>query len=105
MKDIPNESENISKTTPENAPTQTKNTTQPASDTELALREAENRLGVLVEDVYQFNARLEKIGALMTMNATPDGLLVIVASIPDHPLGVQDTDSGRTITIDGEPVV
>lgn len=80
-----------------NAGTLKKNTAMPVVNME----QANTRLAVLQEDIAQFNLRT---GGRMTIDATTDGLLVIVASLPLHRIGVTDTSSGRKITIDGKEV-
>ena len=95
MKDTNTESKNISKTTP--ATTQAKNTKMPVIDME----QVKHRLSIVAEDVYQFNARTD---GKMSLYSTPEGLLVIVASVPYHRLGAKESSSGVMITIDGEPI-
>lgn len=95
MKDTNTVLESSSQTTP--ATTPAKNTSMPVID----MDQAKLRLSIVAEDAYQFNKRT---GGKMTMHATDKGVLVIVASLPYHRLGVATIDSGTVITIDGVPV-
>ena len=95
MKDTQNELRNSLKTTP--ATIQKKSTNLPVIDME----QAKTRLSLVADDAFQYNQRT---GGKMSIHATQEGLLIIVASLPYHKLGVADTDSGKVITIDGVPV-
>jgi len=93
MKDTVIESQSTSLDTI--ATTQKKSTEKQSESMEKIRR----RLLVVAEDIYQFN-RLE--GGKMTLHSNDSGILVIVASLEGHLLGVKQTDSGISITIDGE---
>jgi len=80
-----------------NADSPKKSTSMPAVN----LEDAEMRLAIVAEQVYQYN---QKSGGLMTYTALSNGTLLIVASLPGHNLGVTDTDSGILPAIDGKAV-
>lgn len=93
MKDIPIESESILQGI--NATTQKKNTEKQSE----FMDKVKKKLLVVAEDVYQFN-RLP--GGKMTLHSNGSGILVIVASLENHELGIKETDSGISITIDND---
>jgi len=95
MQDTQKKSSVSLKTT--NVDSRKKNMSMPAVN----LEEAETRLAIVAEQIYQYN---QKSGGQMTYTALSNGTLLIVASLPGHKLGVIEDDSGILPAIDGKAV-